>query len=205
MEPKDSSENKQKSDSTLDDAIAKVPTPVSVDKSGFPLTDPKSNKKTDKPKHKRHWLRWSFILLILLAVAAGLFYLTRTNKVVISFGNFTTFSRVCGDDVQQRFYNEYGQEEINRENLGIIYNEIISNENYLEDADCAHIAFAYGAYITGNVEIAQTALDALERLSGRNLNPSNEFTSVARLSTMQNAVKTMNMKETVEEDATAEQ
>jgi hypothetical protein len=190
----DKGDGNQPSDSTLDKAIAKVPTPANISTEFPSSSDDKAKKaKTDKPKRQHHWLRWLIVILVVAALSGGVYFLLKQDYLNIKFGQHANraFAEVCSDEIQQQFWQYNIQVEFPTDNVKALYEEIISKKNYDKDPNCLFMAFRYETRISFDAAAAQEKLNKLIELNEQGINPSPKYTDVQNLTAMQTIIRSI--------------
>ena len=194
MEPTNNHVADKKSDSALDDAIAKVPAPTSGN-SQFPSAT-STVTKAKKPKFEHRNKKRQLIVLIAIAVLVGaIFLLFWSGRIIVAWsgdGSPRVVNRqiVCDDNIQKDFFAEYSKVNFDQNKLTDKYDHIISTKNYKHDPNCLMIVFYYSTLtVFADKQAAQDAVSRLQAMNKIGLSPSSQFFSVPSWQNMDRSIQ----------------
>ncbi len=195
MEPT-ANDSGKKSDSTLDDAIAKVPSPVS-NKDGFPLTDSTTKKKNGK--QKRRWHKWGIPAIIVALIVVILVCLYVFGYVFAGFKNpkqvVVLQTQICSNEDISNYNKAMSDfrfdDPDSMSGLRDLANNIKAKEKYNEDPTCVYIVYM-NASMTQDRETAKIAGERLVEMNEQGQFVNNRIFNVVGIDTISGFLERLN-------------
>lgn len=189
----DNVNNKRMSDATLDNAIAKAPMPKSDTAPEFPVSsDGDAKKKAGRPKRRRNWLKWLICVAMVIALAAGVFWMVKQDYLSVRIGKQASraFAEVCDDSLRQEFWTANNIVNTPRDTMDDLYKKITSKRNYEKDPNCVYMTFQYARSAFDKTAM-QKAFDVMQDLNKKGINPDSKYATVISFIAMQSMITSL--------------